>query len=545
MGTGARGGSKRVRVMKNESQEAIKALGPEYQFALIFEIFEGATRFAGDKNVLQETIDSIVLETKKIEWIGPLAVDIIITHYNKEKWKEGRRRSFDESFLDVTSGGGTIFDLDNDYLERIDIRNLVDRNKSDDQVDAEAVLHEENEMYLDFYEKIRVIKKPEILEQLTQLIDYWSIMRGVNTTPEKSVSSLGNFGMFMDMDAWEVTQFLLDCQSSSNAKEGVVQLENSIFNVNLMLHAIHFDRQLGGGSQTLVEKVLEEANKLPEDFVTIERSLSMCSYLPLELALKRQNTRAMTQILFWLKMRWAGSMGLALPDFWPQVRDSKKSTERHILYEIMRQGDESVLEFIFQTNYLTAEIMTYLQDEEDLPANQNEQDRQAQEITPRRKEEAYDKLWESGTMLLQTPQFDIDLLEYAAFHCPINTWRMILLDLRTNMDEVDMYTVVTALIFAQEWEYVREVAMIEKRMYTMANSLSAGEMKERTLALTLETAFKELGSSKLKTRRYLGKWGSKYLQLYRQNKPQTMSMQQYYDFLSEQVSNIFLEEQLD
>lgn len=528
--------SKRTK-LGDSLQDRIRALGPNYHFAMVFDIFSETMLFKGNE-IGAPVIDRIVNETKKIDNIGAMAVDILVYHYNQPKVQKGWNgddvtRSFERSLLKVTSGGENMFDLDNEYLQRVDVRNMVDSDKTDDQLEEE-----ERQVKHDlpaFYDTIRIVDL-KLLEAIKNLIEYWQLSTTMSTGKPYSKDINFDFetqlGTLFSKDRWEVDQFILDCESAAAAKRGLI-IDDHVHPLNFgaLMHVIYFSKE---GKSLLVE-LLEKVDRSPSDSVVIERGLSLRSYLPMELLLYRNNVESLMLIFAWLEVRWDSLLGTALPDFY--------SSCRRLFYEIIRKGDEDLVQQVLQTNVLTGEIMSYLLDEENLPANQREEDQQAQAITPERKQDAYDKLWNSGIMFLHTPQFTEDDLYVVAFESTPAVWRMFLLDLRTNMRSIDIYLVATALVLAEKWEYIRELAQIENRLYTMKDASSPGEIDENALQAMVEKAMELLVPNSRRTR--LGKWETRYLGLLQANKPVSKTLEDYKTYLVEKTSNIFIDEQFD
>ena len=486
-------GGKRTWGDLADRKELIANLGKRYAFAKYFESFS-RTLLVGNKDRSPTAVVDSILKNTATD-LGVLPVKILVYHFNQLEKQGG---TFEQSYLHVTDGGKdtsdiAIFDLDNEYLQRVSIRDFVDEDRTDYEVDEREESMGEREGP-EFYETIRYAKQ-SVLDGISAVLDFWLI--SATAKPQVQV-------------------FLDDCYSALAFRKGELYLPSGPFCGTLM-HAIWFNQ---------TPLVLDEfcSSEKREIASALGKMIRVRGYLPVELALKKNNVEVLTKSFTFIQSLF--NLGPVFPGIYTEYKP--------LVYDILRTGNEALYNCCFQTKELIEWVNSFIYDEEDLPSNQ--------EAVSLKEVEAYDELWHSQFMLFQTPSFDADLLEVVAFECPLSFWKLILTDIRTDLAGVEIYLVLTHLILSHKWEHIRAAAAIENKSFNMLQPGDGTEIDERRMDMNLSALFKILIGGE---QGQLGKWEKKYIDSIDEMKPKETTLEQYRDWLIKQTTEIFAEEQFD
>lgn len=492
-----------------DRDELIDELGEGYAFVKYFDYFsltfflewrsEENTDEELNIDALREKVDIAATEASKL--YGEFAVDVLIYHFNKP---EGERGPFEKSFQfwalrrEAAEDGKPIpkqepiYDvIETKYLQRQDIRQeYIYKNMSDEEVDALERGSAEREG-LELYETVR-ISDPSLIYPLKELLDFWLI-----TTDDRSGTQL----------------FVEDCYSATVFESGVVYFSNISY-CGTLIHAILFNK-----TKELMEVFLSSK---PEKRAVLASALgkmmSVRGYLAMELALTKGNTKVLRKALKF--MGSVAPLGMVLPNM---------KAYGHIIKNVVRNDDYVLFNLFFQTNELVQWLDRYLALQDEIPANEQ----QALQY----QENAFQELWNSGTMLLSVEEFDAELLEVVAYETPLQYWEWVLRDIRTNFETPDLYLVLVELVLSHRWDYIA-AAMKQFKPYVLNRpNVEYNEVDFNRLAL--DRVFEEV--ARAGNGKSLGKWQKKYYDLVNEKMKEledVRSLEDYYAWLVKKLKDI-------
>ena len=499
--------SKRTRSAKTNG------LGSDYRFIKCFDIFakpllEGRMlsglkleSASGDQTLqIQLLVDQIVKNAR--DEYGTGVVDVLVHHFNQSE----DHRDFQTSLFDVLRSGdedARKFDLDDEFLKRLDLR--------DEYYEFAQTKPQESKASYD--EQVRTIKNYNYLAQTERLVGFWGLK---------------------DEYRPEVRRFIGNCTSSALCRIGQVPTSREHIVVATLLHVAYYNSKvkvvpsLAARFFKQERERMERASPNERLYDIMGKMIELGNFFPMHLAAVLNDWDFLKRLVEFAEFLFINGKGANVL----QEAFENETVERdNFLSSILSSGRMDLYEDWFQTTTLIEYVDNEMNEPEDIPANQNQEWLKQEEI--------YDQLWDSGIIIQRSADLS-NLAQMISVYAPVSIWTRFLEDIRVFLNSASVY-----------------LAMIS--LAAIAKGGKAGETgRKRDAELKLRAALK------VQNKRYT--FGHRYkieevdvddllayimnpnhqpTDVVLENRPENMTMREYYTSLQNHLIKLELEEQLD